>query len=162
MVRAEASIVIRQPVATVFRFITDDFMTNYPRWSPEVVALRPLSPGPFGVGFKAEQARIDHGRRSSSTFRVTACDRDRRLHITGISQPFRLSFDLENAGDNMTKMRFTFELLRLDLLMRPFEKLIRLAIADGARGVVGNLKRLLEAERPGAPPSIDPAATPPR
>lgn len=158
MIRGEASTTIRQPVSTVFRFIVDDFLTNYPRWSPEVLSLRPLSDGVLRVGFIAEQTRVDQGRRSTSTFRVTACDRDCRLHITGISQPFRLSFELDATGAT-TKITFAFELLRVGFFMRPFEKLIRLAIADGARGVVGNLKRLLEAQ-PQPQPQPQPSAAP--
>jgi PAS domain S-box-containing protein len=145
MIRGKASATIRQPAATVFSFIVDDFLTNYPRWSPEVQALRPLSEGGLRVGFVAEQTRVDQGRRSTSTFRVTACDRDCRLQIAGISQPFQLSFELEAAGADTT-ITFAFELLKIDFFMRPFEKLIRLAVEDGARGVVANLARLLEAQ----------------
>lgn len=145
MIRGEASTTIRQPVSTVFGFIVDDFLTNYPRWSPEVVSLRALSDGGLRVGFMAEQTRLDQGRRSTSTFRVTACDRDRCLHIAGTSQPFRLSYELE-ATEAGTKITFAFELLQIDFFMRPFEKLIRMAIADGSRGVAGNLKRLIEAQ----------------
>jgi PAS domain S-box-containing protein len=161
MIRGEASTTIRQPASTVFSFIVDDFLTNYPRWSPEVLALRPLSHGVLRVGFMAEQTRVDQGRRSTSTFRVTACDRDCRLHIAGISQPFRLSFELDAAGAT-TKITFAFELLKMDFFMRPFEKLIRSAIADGARGVVGNLKWLLEAQpQPQPQPLPQPQPQPP-
>ncbi len=93
----------------------------------------------------AEQTRLDQGRRTTTIFRVTACDRDCRLHIVGVSQPFRLSFELDGTGAT-TKLTFAFELLKVDLFMRPFEKLIRFAIADGARSVVANLKTLLEAQ----------------
>ncbi len=55
----------------MFSFIVDDFLTIYPRWSPEVQSLRPLSHGVLRVGFMAEQTRVDQGRRSTSTFRVT-------------------------------------------------------------------------------------------
>jgi PAS domain S-box-containing protein len=147
MIRGIASATIRQPTATVFSFIVDDFLTNYPRWSPEVQSLRPLSEGGLRVGYMAEQTRLDQGRRSTSTFRVTACDRDCRLHIAGITQPFQLSFELE-ADEASTKITFAFELLKVDFFMRPFEKLIRVAVEDGARGVVANLARLLEAQTP--------------
>lgn len=163
MIRGKASATIRQPAATVFSFIVDDFLTNYPRWSPEVESLRPLSEGGLRVGFVAEQTRVDQGRRSTSTFRVTACDRDCRLHIAGISQPFQLSFELEADGSS-TKINFAFELLKVDFFMRPFEKLIRVAVEDGARGVVTNLERLLEAhvQLPAPPqPLLAPVQTPP-
>lgn len=158
MIRGEASTTIRQPVPAVFSFIVDDFLTNYPRWSPEVLSLRPLGDKVLRIGFMAEQTRLDQGRRTTSTFRVTACDRDCRLHIAGISQPFRLSFELDSAGAT-TKLSFAFELLKIDFFMRPFEKLIRLAIADSSRGVVANLKRLLEAQ-PQPQPQPEPQPQP--
>ena len=166
MIRGEACATIRQPVSTVFGFVVEDFLTNYPRWSPEVQSLQPLSEGVLRVGFMAEQTRVDQGRRSISTFRVTACDRDRRLQITGISQPFRLSFEFDAVGAT-TKLTFAFELLKVDFFMRPFEKLIRLAIADGARGVVGNLKQLLEVQPQAQPQALSktpavPDQTPPQ
>jgi hypothetical protein len=66
MIRGEASTTIRQPVSTVFSSMVDVFLTNYPRWSPEVLSLRPLSEGLLRVGFMAEQARVDHCRRSAA------------------------------------------------------------------------------------------------
>jgi len=43
MVRAQASTDIGRPVDAVFRFVAVDFFRNYPRWSPEVVELRPMT-----------------------------------------------------------------------------------------------------------------------
>ena len=45
----------------------------------------------------------------------------------------------------MTRLSFTFELLELQMFMRPFEKLIRIVVRDGAERTVRNLKRLTEA-----------------
>jgi hypothetical protein len=54
-----------------------------------------------------------------------------------------------------TRLTFTFELTRIDFFMRPFEKLIRIAIHDGAGRVVRNIKGLVEREpdRPNGGPS---------
>jgi hypothetical protein len=43
-------------------------------------------------------------------------------------------------------LTFTFELQRLDMMMRPFEKLIRTAVQHGAQRTVRNLKQLIETE----------------
>ncbi|MCK7502534.1 MAG: hypothetical protein MZW92_81455 [Comamonadaceae bacterium] len=43
-------------------------------------------------------------------------------------------------------MTFTFELERLEPRLRPFEKLIRIALQDGAKRTVRKLKLLIEKE----------------
>ncbi len=44
-------------------------------------------------------------------------------------------------------MTFIFELLDLDLHMKPFEKLIRIAVQDGTERTVHNIKKIIEAEQ---------------
>jgi hypothetical protein len=52
---------------------------------------------------------------------------------------------LEALGER-TRLSFAFELRQLDLYMRPFEKLIRAAVQEGAERVVRNIKGLVERE----------------
>jgi hypothetical protein len=49
-----------------------------------------------------------------------------------------------NSGKS-SELVFTFELTEIQMVMRPFEKLIRVVIQDGADRTVRNLKRLTEA-----------------
>jgi hypothetical protein len=58
---------------------------------------------------------------------------------------FRTGYWLATEGDQ-TRLEFGFELRRLELYMRPFEKLIRLAIQEGAERVVRNIKTLAARE----------------
>ncbi|MEK6596226.1 MAG: polyketide cyclase, partial [Pseudomonadota bacterium] len=44
-------------------------------------------------------------------------------------------------------LTFIFELLSLDLHVRPFEKLVRIAVQDGTERTVKNIKKLIEAEQ---------------
>lgn len=145
MVSSRARTRIARPVDQVFHFMVIDFFRNYPRWSPEVVSLKPLSKGPVAVGTMAKQIRIDHGRRSESVFRVTALEYARHIEFTGTSAPFRLSYRFEDA-DGQTDLTFTFDLTRIEFYMRPFEKLIRVAIRQGVERVVWNIKSLVESE----------------
>jgi hypothetical protein len=69
-----------------------------------------------------------------------------RIRFDGVSNPFRCDYVLESADPAVTQITFTFELLSLELHMRPFEKLIRIAVQDGAERTVRNIKRLIEAE----------------
>lgn len=150
MVRAQASIEIERPSDAVYAFIADDFARNYPRWSPEVKELRVISKGPMRVGTLARQVRVDQGRRTESTFRITEMKPSRRLTFQGTSFPFLVDYRLDDAAQH-TRLTFTFELRRIDLMMRPFEKLIRVAVQDGAERTVRNLKRLIETDC--APPA---------
>jgi len=145
-VKAKATTVINKPIDEVFHFISDEFFENYPKWSPEVVELRPLSEGPLRLGTLARQVRVDHGHRTESTFRVTDYQPNKRLCFSGVSSSYRCIYDFEQktAPSPSTLVAFTFELSELELFMRPFEKLIRVAVQDGAERTVKNLKGLIE------------------
>ncbi|MBK5968467.1 MULTISPECIES: SRPBCC family protein [Thiorhodovibrio] len=145
MVKARANIVIERRPEQVFGFVADNFVENYARWSPEVKQLEPLTPGPIGVGSRMRQVRVDQGRRSENSFAVTALDSPQRLEFAESTDLFRTGYWLEPAGEQ-TRLEFGFELRRLELYMRPFEKLIRVAIQDGAERVVRNIKTLAERE----------------
>lgn len=151
MIRASASTLIPRSPDQVYDFIAD-LGRNYRRWSPEVVDLQIHTSGPLRVGTTARQVRVDKGRRTETTFRVSAMERGRRMEFRGTSDPFRLIYDLTEAG-GQTRLTFTFELARLELFMRPFEKLIRLAIQDGTRRTVHNIRGLVEREIPAASPA---------
>lgn len=149
MVRARASILIDRPPGAVFDFIAVDFARNYRRWSPEVQRLEMLTPGPLGVGSRARQVRIDQGRRSDTTFEVVTWEPPDRVGFAERSRAFLIEYRLEPVAGR-TRLSFTFELTRLELHMRPFTKLIALAVQDGAQRTVHNIKGLLEAETPPA------------
>jgi len=145
LVKARANILIERPPELVYGFVVRDFFANYPRWSPEVRRLDLLTPGPVRVGSRARQVRVDQGRQSESTFRVTALEEPVRVEFAEGSDLFRIAYRLDPVG-TQTRLIFAFELSRLDLYMRPFEKLIRMAVQDGAERVVRNIKGLVERE----------------
>ena len=145
MVKAQASTLIARPAEQVFNFIAVDFVKNYRRWSPEVISLQSKTEGAVRVGTICRQVRVDQGRRTESTFRVSRDEPGKRVEFEGTSNPFRVSYRLHPVADK-TRLTFTFELSRLELYMRPFEKLIRIAVQEGAERVVSNIKNLLEAD----------------
>jgi hypothetical protein len=144
---SKASIVIARPSEEVFQFIGANFFRNYRRWSPEVQELRQLSPGNVGVGTKARQVRVDQGHRTESTFGVTIFQPNSRVCFEGISNPYKCDYELKAINsEGSTRVTFIFELPKLELYMRPFEKLIRVVLQDGAERTVRNFNRLIEAE----------------
>jgi hypothetical protein len=145
MVKAESRTLIRCPLQAVYAFVVEEFVRNYPRWSPEVQSLRPLTPGPLCTGWTASQVRIDQGRRTETEFRVVLLEPGRRVCFTGLRDPYVIDYRFVEQGDD-TGLVFSFELARLGFALRPFEKLIRLAVQDGTERVVRNLKVLIEKE----------------
>lgn len=140
----KASTLIQESDNKLFNFIGHELLTNYPRWSPEVRELEKLSDSPLGLGTLCRQVRVDQGNRSESTFKVVIFEPNKRICFDGVSNPFRCDYSLEPKNEESTQITFTFELLSLELHMRPFEKLIRIAVQDGAERTVRNIKRLIE------------------
>ncbi len=140
-----AEIVIRSTPGAIFDFIGVNFFSNYPRWSPEVVELEKLSDGEIAVGTLARQVRIDQRHRLESKFEVTRFEVGKGLVFEGVPDPFRCSFDIRAVDASAkTSLTFTFEGMELRPHMRPFEKLIRRVVQDGAVRTTRNIKHLIE------------------
>lgn len=145
----KASAMIDCPSGAVFKYIAVDFFQNYPKWSPEVIQLEALTDGPVKLGTEARQVRVDQGHRLESKFRVTIYEPSKRLCFAGVSDPYRCTYELQDMNHGkMVMLSFMFELLELQMFMRPFEKLIRIVVQDGAERTVRNIKRLTESNIP--------------
>ena len=107
--------------------------------------LKPLSTGPVRLGYQARQVRVDQGHKTESTFEVAELEPLKRVSFQGITAPYRSLYEFESRSPS-THVTFTFELKQLEPRMRPFEKLIRMALQDGAKRTVRKLKMLIEKE----------------
>ena len=143
--RGAAEAVIGCAQEKAFEFIGFGFFENYPKWCPQVVELEPLSPEPIEAGPMARQVTCERGIRTESTFRISTFQPTSLISIAGVSERFKSSYMLEPAEGERTRIAFSFELEDLDLAMRPFQKLIRAALQEGAAQTVENLKALLES-----------------
>lgn len=145
---AKARTLIECPPAEVFRYLGDSFFENYPKWSPEVIELERVTDGPLKLGTIARQVRIDQGHRTETEFTINIYEPNKRLGFAGISDPFRCTFELRDVNSGRSaELIFTFELSEIQVFMRPFEKLIRMMVQEGAERTVRNLKQLTEASK---------------
>ena len=142
--RGAAEDVISCPQGKAFAFIGFGFFENYRKWCPQVVELESLSPEPIEAGPMARQVTLERGIKSESTFRISAFRPCGLIAIAGVSERFNSTYALEPADGERTKIAFSLELEELDFAMRPFQKLIRAALQEGAAQTVENLKTLLE------------------
>ena len=147
---ATASKLIAVPRDALFLMIGDGFLENYRKWSPEVKDLQLLTPLPMQVGSIFRQVRVDRGHKSDSQFVVSQFEPPARLSFREMGDRYRCSYELESPDDdsNQTLVTFTFVFPDLEPYMRPFEKLVRIAIQEGASKTVENLKRFSESIHP--------------
>jgi Polyketide cyclase / dehydrase and lipid transport len=146
-VAGQADDVVKCSISKAYGYIGRRFFENYRKWCPQVVELEELSEPPVHLGTKGRQVTRDRGIDSESTFEVSEFSPSSRFEIKGVSEPFRSAYDLISEGNGATRISFTFELQQLDLAMRPFQKLIRAALQDGAIQTIENIKTLLEGAR---------------
>ncbi len=146
MIRTSANTRIHRSAPHVFGFVVDDFVSNYPRWSPEVKSLKPLTEGPLRPGWRARQVRIDQGRRTTTDFEVITLQPESQVAFRGVKDPYYIEFNIAHIDPQTSELTFTFELGQLGLAFRPFEKLIKHAVQTGVDRVARNLKTLVEAE----------------
>ncbi|MDN5753266.1 MAG: SRPBCC family protein [Nitrosospira sp.] len=145
---AKARIVIERSPAEIFRYLGDEFFENYPRWSPEVIELERITDGPLKLGTMARQVRIDQGRRTETKFTINVYEPGKRLGFAGIADPFCCIYELREINSGRSaELIFTFELSEIQMFMRPFEKLIRTVVQEGAERTVRNLKQLTETSK---------------
>ncbi len=140
-----ASIEINQPAKEVFRFVADDLFVNYPKWAAEVIELQPLDGGKVFVGAKAKQIKKANDDLVESIFEITEYKPDDlTLIFQGLTEPYKHTYVVEpEAHSDLSRLTFKFELLEVEIVMRPFVKLIRVAIEDGVENTVVTIKDLL-------------------
>ena len=143
-IAGEASIDINHLITEVFSFIGENFYENYPKWAPEVVQLEPLDGNEIFIGAKTKQVREDQGSTTESIFEISEYDPVAKLVFKGLNQPYSHSYLLERIDqEQSTRLTFRFELSEIEVFMRPFQKLIRASIEDGAENTVENIKNLM-------------------
>ncbi|MGB4499200.1 MAG: SRPBCC family protein [Methylococcaceae bacterium] len=144
----EATVSIDKKIDHVFHYVGERFFDNYPKWAVEVIHFEPLEDNKHVfIGAKAKQIRKDNGTKIESVFEITDYEPHTRFGFQGINAPYKHTYLFENNENNeSTTFTFRFELLELDIFMRSFQKLIRVAIEDGAENVAENIKNLVVAE----------------
>jgi hypothetical protein len=143
-IAGEATVELDKTINDVFSFIGKDFFENYPKWAVEVTYFEPLDGKEVFVGAKARQKRQDNGSEVESIFQITNYSPNMQLILKGINEPYQQSYMMKSEeGKHKTWLTFRFELLEIEVFMRPFQKLIRTAIEDGAENTVENIRQLI-------------------
>ena len=139
----EETVRIHQPVATVFKYVTN--LTHWPQYRGAIQATSlPAAPLDTGITFQTKAKFL--GRSFEQTHEVTAYEPNRRFAYRSTAGPFPTVYDytLTPAG---TETQVT---LRLDAEVGGFFKMAAPLVTVAARRQVQNdlatLKALLETQ----------------
>lgn len=144
-ITGEAHTLIDRHQQEVFQFIADDFFNNYRKWAPDVVELQALDGEKICVGARGRQVRESTDSMVESTFEIVEYAAPNTFGFQCINPPYKHSYITEAEGkSSQTKLTFKFEMFEIDIFMRPFAKLIRVAIEEGAESTVEQIKELLK------------------
>ena len=144
MIHADASTIIRRPIAEVFAYVTDP--TNEPAWHTDAAEARALTDGPIGLGSRTEYVFPFMGRRSTSTGEVVAYEPPHLEVLQFDSGPFglkpRITYRFEDLG---ASVRFTRQAeAETPGLTRLLAPLMQRLLASRSAVFVENLRRRLE------------------
>ena len=141
---AEASTVINQGQHRIFDFIAGNFHENYPRWMTDVTEFECLDPLPVHQGSRFRQVRVENEDPVTSVFEVREFEAFNILSFEGVDMPYRQIYRIDATDANTSHLTFRFELLEVELFMRPFVKLIRSAMVEGVENTLETLSSLLD------------------
>jgi hypothetical protein len=81
----QIDIVMRRPVETVYRFLTD--AANHPRWDSSSLVMEPLEPGPWREGLTFREVRRIGPRNVEIRSSVAALTPNERFDIRNLTGP---------------------------------------------------------------------------
>ena len=142
-VTGEAETVVDLKHDQVFDFIATNFHQNYQKWMPDVVNVEFLDGVPVHKGSRVKQVKSENDENVTSTFEITEFSKADKFSFEGRDSPYRQIYSIAPLGPKKTSLSFRFELLEVDLFMRPFVKLIRASILEGVESTTEALYALL-------------------
>lgn len=158
MATFDGSVIIGRPPSVVFDVVGTHLFETQPKWEDGIVAIRPVTGGPMGVGSKAVMERLDLGVwRHETDYRCVVFDQDRLVVMhndsAGTHVVFRLSVAPAGAGE--TRLRFRLE-VQLTGAQRIFEPLARMVLGPARRKTMEDIKEYVETAT--AADGFEPAA----
>jgi len=93
MPHSQVTVRVRRAADVVFDAIEGHARHNVPAWEPEVLEVRPVSPGPLQLGSRVAMVRKQSGRVQTTTYEITAFDRPRRIAARHLDGPMGFAID---------------------------------------------------------------------
>ena len=118
---------------------------NHPKWEREVVEIRPITPGPVGVGSRAVMVRREFGQTSESEYVITEFEPSRRMaaHHPEDSMDFTISFEVTPVDPNECTVQIDVQ-AQPKGWMRAFEPIMRLVMPRRSERIARSMSQVIE------------------
>lgn len=135
----------------VFDVIGTHLFENHPRWEHEVVAIRPLTPGPVRAGSRAVKVRAEYGRQTEGTYEITAFEPGRLVAARHLDGPmdFDLSFRIAPLDRVASDLTVTVN-MALRGRLRWLSPVLRIQLRGRSDRIARSMVALVEAGPPAA------------
>ena len=148
MIVHEHTRTVNRSAEDAFDVIGTNMYENHPKWEKEVVEVRPLTPGPVGVGSRIVMVREDFGRRSEVEYEITEFEPGRRVaaeHPDDATMDFAIRFDIEPIDADACTLRVRVE-AQPKGWTRVIEPVMRIAMPRTGNRITDTLVELIESQ----------------
>lgn len=137
---------INRSAADTFDVVGTNVYENQTRWEPEVVEVRPITPGPVSVGSRSVMVRRDYGRTTENENLVTEFEPDRRIafHHPDPGLDFKISFEITPVSPESCTLEVEVQ-AQPQGWARIFEPILRLAMPKRGERIVQALVEVVES-----------------
>ena len=145
MITHKATTMVRKPVADVFRFVAEDYLTNHPKWAPGVVSLHLEGTGPVAAGTRGREVRRQGSRNVTYNFEVTDYVPNKLIAIKAKGRPaqFAAVYAVNAINDKESELEVQFK-LKIGGLLRLIEPFMAGSIRKEVASVCSRIKVMLE------------------
>ena len=128
-----------------FDVIGTHMYENHPKWEREVTAIRPITPGPVGVGSRAVMVRREYGRTSESESEITEFEPGRRIAAfhPDAAMDFNISFEITPIDSDSCTVQVDVK-AQLKGWMRLFEPMMRLVMPKRGDSIMSSMAEVIE------------------
>jgi hypothetical protein len=145
-IKEEITVSLSKNIAEVFDFIAVHFLDNYLKWSPEVDSIEGVSAGEFGKDYQFRQVRSDKNIINEAILTVTLYEPYHHFAYANLNDHYSCHYIFEDVQGLSTNFTFIFHFEEIDIMMRPFAKVIRSAIQEGIQQTANNIKQIINNE----------------
>ena len=136
---------VNRSAEDTFDVIGTNLYENHPKWEREVVEIRPITPGPVGVGSRAVMVRREFGRSSESEYAITEFETGRRLtaHHPESTMDFNISFEVTPIDSHSCTVQVEVKAQPLGWT-RTLEPIMQLAMPRRGERIMRDMVQVIE------------------
>ena len=136
---------VNRSAEETFDVIGTNLYENHPKWEREVVEIRPITPGPVGVGSRAVMVRREFGRSSESEYAITEFEGGRRIvaHHPDPTMDFTISFEVTPIDGQSCTVRVDVKAQPLGW-SRILEPIMQLAMPRRGERIMRDMVEVIE------------------